>query len=100
MPLQRLNVTLALSTSFNFGNLRIPKQLHICLNEKSHKFEAPGVFGICRITHEELQGYVVDEDVIQGDNTQLAEVGCQLQGVHLLHNQTQEKKSLKTVCEN
>lgn len=40
----------------------------------------------CRITHEELQGYVVDQDVIQWDNTQLAKVGCQFQGVHLLHD--------------
>lgn len=50
-----------------------------------------GIRGICddaftKITHEKLQGYVVDEDVIQWDNTQLAKVGCQLQGIHLLHN--------------
>lgn len=39
-----------------------------------------------KITHEKLQGYVVDEDVLQRDNAQLSKVGCQLQGVHLLHN--------------
>lgn len=38
-----------------------------------------------QITHEKLQGDVVHEDVIQWDNAQLAKVGCQLQGVHLLH---------------
>ena len=39
-----------------------------------------------RITHEELQGDVVDEDVFQWDDTQLAEVCCQLQGIHLLRD--------------
>lgn len=46
-----------------------------------------------QITHEKLQGDVVHEDVIQWDNAQLAKVGCQLQGVHLLH--TGKQKSAK-----
>lgn len=33
---------------------------------------------IWRITHEKLQRYVVHEDVVQRDNTQLAKVCCQL----------------------
>lgn len=40
---------------------------------------------IWRVTHEELQRYVVHEDVLQRDHAQLAKVCCQLQGVHLLH---------------
>lgn len=40
---------------------------------------------VFRITHEELQSYVVDKDVIQWNNAQLAKVDCQLQGINLLH---------------
>lgn len=47
---------------------------------------------ILEITHEKLQGYVVDENVIQWDNTQLAKVGCQLQSIHLLHNRERISK--------
>lgn len=43
-------------------------------------------WGVDALTHEELQGYVVDEDVIQRDDTQLSKVGCQLKGINLLHN--------------
>lgn len=33
---------------------------------------------IWRVTHEELQRYVVHEDVLQRDDAQLAKVCCQL----------------------
>lgn len=57
-----------------------------------------GICGMCgdglffQITHEKLQGDVVHEDVIQWDNAQLAKVGCQLQGVHLLHPGKQKNR--------
>lgn len=41
-------------------------------------------------THEELQSYVVDKDVIQRDDAQLAKTGCQLQGIDLLRERERQ----------
>ena len=45
------------------------------------------------LTHKELQGYVVHQDVIQGNDAQLPKVGGQLQCIHFLFGPKTKNKN-------
>lgn len=58
-------------------------------------------FNFTKLTHKKLKCYVVHEDMVQWDYTQLAEICRKLQSINFLQNkddQGKEKNCYKCLC--